>query len=110
MVKRALEKGDVVMLSFDSQAGDEQKGRRPTLIVSNKMFNKYVGMAFACPITRTKRGFPFHVAFAGKKISGYIMTEQLWSIDYHARRLQFVEKADVKTLEHVLGLIDAILE
>jgi len=54
--------GDFVVLSFDPQAGHEQKGRRPALVVSNTLFNRHTGMAMACPITNTFRDFPFHVA------------------------------------------------
>ena len=110
MVKYIPEQGDIVILTFDPQSGHEQKGRRPALIVSNKTFNRYLGLAFACPITSTKRDFPFHIAYNGKNIRGFIMTEQLKSIDYNARKIKFVEKADNKTLSQVLGIIESILE
>ncbi len=110
MVKYIPEQGDIVILTFDPQSGHEQKGRRPALIVSNKTFNKYLGLAFACPITSTKKDFPFHIEYSGKNISGFIMTEQMKSIDYNARKIKFVEKADKDTMSQVLGLIDSILE
>ncbi len=110
MVKYIPEQGDVVILTFDPQSGHEQKGRRPAIIVSNRTFNQYLGLAFACPITNTKRGFPFHIRYDGKNVSGYIMTEQLKSIDYNTRKIKFIEKADIDTINQILGIVDSILE
>lgn len=55
------QKGDFVVLEFDPQAGHEQKGRRPAIVVSNNLFNKYTGLAIVCPITSSPRNIPFHV-------------------------------------------------
>ncbi len=110
MVKYIPEAGDIVALTFDPQSGHEQKGRRPALIVSNKTFNKHLGLAFACPITNSKRGFPFHLKVDSKQLTGYIMTEQLKSIDYKARKIKFIEKATKETLEEVLAIIGSIVE
>ena len=110
MVKYIPNQGDIVILSFDPQSGHEQKGRRPAIIVSNKTFNQYLGLAYACPITNTKRDFPFHIRFDGKNISGFIMTEQLKSVDYNSRKIKFIEKVDSDTLSEVLGIIDSIIE
>jgi len=110
MVKYIPEQGDIVILNFDPQSGHEHKGRRPAIIVSNKTFNKYLGLSFACPITNTERNFPFHIRYNGKNVSGYIMTEQLKSIDYNARKIKFVEKSDIDTINSILGIINSILE
>ena len=59
MVKYIPKQGDIVILTFDPQSGHEQKGRRSAIIVSNETFNRYLGLAFACPITNTKRDFRF---------------------------------------------------
>ena len=110
MVKYIPESGDIVALSFDPQSGHEQKGRRPALIVSNKVFNKHLGLAFACPITNTQRDFPFHVAVNSESLTGYIMVEQLKSIDYKSRKIKFIEKADKETLEEVMSIVESILD
>jgi len=102
-------KGDLVILTSDSQAGHEQKGRRPALIISNEVFNKALGLAIACPITNTNRDFPFHVEISSEKLSGFIMTEQIKSIDYKARKVTFVEKVDEDTLNQVLGITESII-
>ena len=109
MVKYIPEQGDIVILTFDPQSGHEQKGRRPAIIVSNKTFNQHLGLAFACPITNTKRDFPFHIRYDGENISGYIMTEQLKSIDYNARKIKYIKKVDANTLSQVLGIVDSII-
>ena len=110
MVKYVPEQGDIVTLNFDPQSGHEQKGRRPAIIISNKVFNKHLGLAFACPITNTKRDFPFHVAVESENITGYIMAEQMKSIDYKSRSIKFIEKANTQIVNDILSIIDSILD
>jgi len=110
VVKYIPEQGDIVTLNFDPQSGHEQKGRRPAIIISNKTFNQHLGLAFACPITNTKRDFPFHIEVNSQNITGYIMGEQMKSIDYNARNIKFIEKADQKTVSQILGIIDSIIQ
>lgn len=103
-------KGDFITFSFDPQAGHEQKGRRPALVVSNDLFNKHTGLAIVCPVTNTDRNFPFHLAVPnGSSLTGFVMVEQVKSIDYAARRAKFVERASDGFVEDVLDLIDACL-
>ena len=59
-------KGDFVAVTFDPQSGHEQRGRRPALVVSNDLFNKHTGLCIACPITNTRRDYPFHVSIPGR--------------------------------------------
>jgi len=65
------EKGDLITLSFDPQAGHEQKGRRPALIISNYLFNQATGLAIACPITNTDRKIPFHFAIVDGAVANF---------------------------------------
>jgi len=110
MVEKYIpQKGDLVILTFDPQAGHEQQGRRPALIISNSLFNERVGLAIACPITNTDRNFPFHIAVNNEHLSGFIMSEQVKSIDYTARKVKFVAKVDDEVLNHVLGLVETII-
>ena len=103
-------KGDLITLSFDPQAGHEQRGRRPALVVSNDLFNRHTGLAIVCPITNTARGFPFHLALlATSSLSGFVMVEQVKSADWATRRARFVERAPAEFVEDVLALIDACL-
>lgn len=110
MVKKYIpQKGDLVILSFDPSSGHEQKGRRPALIISNEVFNKALGLAIACPITNTNRDFPFHIQLEAENLKGYIMTEQIKSIDFNARKIKFVEKVDEDILNQVLGITKSII-
>src|SRR5437016_14521331 len=104
------EKGDFITLSFDPQAGHEQKGRRPAIIISNYPFNQATGLAIACPITNTDRKIPFHLPVpATSSLTGFVMVEQVKSIDYRTRQAKFVEKASSKFVEDVIGLVDVCI-
>ncbi len=104
------QKGDFVIVTFDPQSGHEQKGRRPAIVVSNKLFNKATGLAIVCPITNTHRNIPFHVPVPNdSSLTGYIMVEQVKSVDYKTRELKLVEKAPIHILEEVLSILDACI-
>ncbi len=103
-------KGDLVALTFDPQAGHEQKGRRPALVVSNDLFNRHTGMAIACPITNTDRNFPFHVGVGDDlPVTGFVMVDQVKSTDFRARRAKRIGKAPDSLLNEVLAVLDACL-
>ena len=110
MVKYIPEQGDIVALTFDPQSGHEQKGRRPAIIISNKVFNQHLGLAFACPITNTKRDFPFHIEVDSEQLTGFIMVEQMKSIDYKSRKIKFIEKAKQETVDEVLSIVESIMQ
>ncbi|MCI0381235.1 MAG: type II toxin-antitoxin system PemK/MazF family toxin [Gemmataceae bacterium] len=104
------QQGDFVVVTFDPQSGHEQKGRRPALVVSKTQFNRHTGLAMLCPITNTFRNYPFHVAMpSGSKLTGYIMVEQIKSVDYASRKAKFVAKAPRATLDEVLSILDACI-
>jgi mRNA interferase MazF len=103
-------KGDFITLRFDPQAGHEQKGRRPALVVSNDLFNEHTGLAIVCPITNTDRGFPFHLAVPrAAPLTGFVMVEQVKSVDHALRRAKFVERAPEDFVADVLDLIDTCI-
>lgn len=104
------EKGDFVRLSFDPQSGYEQKGRRPALVISNTQFNIRTQLAMVCPVTNTHRNVPFHVKLPSQSLlTGYIMVEQIKSVDYNSRQVEFIEKASDEILDEVLSILDACL-
>ena len=106
----APRQGDLIALSFDPQSGHEQHGRRPALVVSKDAFNRATGLCLACPITSTNRDYPFHVALpAGQDVSGFVMVEQVKSIDYAARRARHIGKAPPAVLQEVLAILDAYI-
>jgi mRNA interferase MazF len=104
------QKGDFVALTFDPQSGHEQSGRRPALVVSNTLFNKYTGLAIVCPLTNTDRHFPFHVAVANEPdVTGFVMVEQVKSIDFRARKAKLIGRASPSVLDEVLSILDACI-
>jgi len=103
-------KGDVIALTFDPQSGHEQRGRRPALVVSNELFNRHTGLCIACPITNTRRDYPFHVTIpAGEGVTGFIMVEQVKSIDFRTRKARRIGRASAEVLAEVLSILDACI-
>ena len=110
MPRYVPKKGDLITLSFDPQTGHEQKGRRPALVVSNDLFNRHTGLAIVCPIANTDRGFPFHLAVpAASSLTGFVMVEQVKSVDYTTRRAKLIHRAPTEFVENVIDLIDACI-
>jgi mRNA interferase MazF len=104
------EKGDFIAVTFDPQSGHEQKGRRPALVVSNTLFNERTGLAMVCPLTTTDRRYPFHVpVIKNPDISGFVMVEQVKSIDFRARKGKLIRRASDELLDEVLSIPDACI-
>ena len=103
-------KGDYVAATFDPQSGHEQKGRRPALVISNDLFNRHTGLAIVCPITNTRRDYPFHVSITGTgSVTGVVMVDQVKSIDFRARKVKKIGRAAPALLDEVLSLLDACI-
>jgi len=104
------QRGDFIALTFDPQSGHEQMGRRPALVVSHDLFNKSTGLCIACPITNTRRDFPFHVSIpTDQDVTGVIMVEQVKSIDFRSRKAKYIGKAPDAILQEVLSILDACI-
>lgn len=104
------DRGDFVYLDFTPQAGTEQSGRRPALVLSPRDFNIGTGLILACPITNTQTGSRFEVPLPrGAKITGVVLSHQMRSLDWLARDAKFHSKANDDLLLEVLGRIEAIL-
>jgi mRNA interferase MazF len=110
MVKFSIpSRGDVVWTDFDPAAGHEQKGKRPALVLSTAPFNKNVLLALVAPITSRVRGHGFEVSFAGEKVSGVILCQQIKMLDFKERGIQFAEKAPEVIVSQVLAKVRAIV-
>lgn len=110
MVDYIPERGHFIRLSFDPQAGHEQMGTRPALVVSQTKFNRKLGFVFVCPISNTKRKNPFYVAVPPEQtVTGVIMTDQLRSLDYRARHAEFIGECPNSLVDEVLRRIRPIL-
>jgi mRNA interferase MazF len=102
--------GDVVWLEFSPQAGHEQAGHRPALVLSKRAYNEKTGLGIFCPITSKIKGYPFEVLLKGKKISGAILSDQVKSLDWGARKIQFVEKSGESVLKEVISKVLVIID
>ena len=106
-----FEQGDIVYLDFDPQAGHEQKGRRPALVVSNNLFNRVSSLTMVCPITHTDRNHPFHVRLDERtKTDGVIMCDQARMLDLQSRNASFEEKAPDDIVADAVDLIIGFVE
>jgi mRNA interferase MazF len=101
--------GDLVWTSFDPQAGDEQAGRRPALVLSPASYNGKVGLALACPITSQAKGYPFEVSLTSKRVKGVVLADQIRSLDWRARQFAFIERAAEETVIAVEELLQTLL-
>lgn len=96
------DRGDIVWLDFSPRAGHEQRGRRPALTVSYKEYNGRVGLGLFCPITSKIKGYPFEVEVPGKAISGCVLSDQVKSLDWSVRNIEYVEKLEQEKLDDVI--------
>lgn len=104
------EQGDFIAVTLDPQSGHEQMGRRPALVVSKRPFNRGTGLAIVCPLTNTDRRFPFHVPVAEEgNVTGFVMVEQVKSIDFRSRRARRIGRAGDGLLADVLSILDACI-
>ena len=103
-------RGDIVWLTFDPQAGHEQGGRRPALIISPESYNGKVGLALLCPITGKAKGYPFEVELPeGLKTSGVILADQIKSMDWRARDADYCCTPPEEVLLQTIGKAQVLL-
>ena len=106
-----FEQGDIVYLDFDPQAGHEQRGCRPALVVSNNLFNRVSSLTRVCPIPHTARNHPFHLRLDERtKTDGVILCDQARMLDLNSRHASFVEKAPDDILAEAVDMITSFIE
>ncbi|MDE0074373.1 MAG: endoribonuclease MazF [Gammaproteobacteria bacterium] len=102
--------GDIVWLAFTPQVGHEQAGRRPALVLSPRDYNGRSGLALFCPITSSRKGYPFEVVLpATGKVTGVVLADQIKSLDWRARRARFACRASSTALSEVLAKLSVLL-
>ena len=105
------DRGDIVWLQFDPQTGHEQAGRRPAFVVSPRAYNKKVGLGLFCPITSQVKGYPFEVLLPpGGKAHGAILSDQLKSLDWLARKAARFDRAPESVVLEVAARILALVD
>jgi len=103
-------RGDVVWISLSREAGREQAGRRPALVVSPIQYNRKVGLAVFCPITGQVKGYPFEVVLPpGLPVSGVVLSDQVRSLDWRGRRAELVCRVGREVVLEVMGKVHALL-
>ncbi len=104
------ERGDFATLDFTPQAGTEQAGRRPALVLSPQSFNIATGLALVCPVTSQVKGSAFEVAIpAGTRVTGVVQSGHIRSVDWIQRNAEFHAQAPRQVLDEVIARIEAIL-
>ena len=102
--------GDIFWLTFTPQAGHERAGHRPALVLSPRDYNSKSGLALFCPITSSRKGYPFEVVLpATGKVTGVILADQVKSLDWRARRARFACKAPNTAVDEVLAKLSTLL-
>ena len=104
------ERGDAVWLNFNPQAGHEQAGHRPALVLSPASYNGKVGLALLCPITSQIKGYPFEVALPeSAEVRGVVLADQVKNLDWRGREARLIERLPEAVTQEVVAKIQALL-
>jgi mRNA interferase MazF len=105
------DRGDIVWLMFDPQAGHEQAGRRPAVVLSPRAYNARVGLALFCPITSREKGYPFEVRLPPDvPAAGVILADQVKSLDWQARKVTFLARLPPAIIDSVTQKLAVLME
>ncbi len=104
------DRGDIVWLDFDPQAGHEQLGRRPALVLSPKIYNEKTSLCIALPVTSRIKGYPFEVALPdGLPIGGVVLSDQVKNLDFSVRNIDFVCRVPSEVVKNVQQNVIALV-
>ncbi|MDR2595865.1 MAG: endoribonuclease MazF [Treponema sp.] len=107
--KYSPERGDIVWLNFNPQSGHEQKGKRPAIVISPGEYNEKTGLGLFCPITSKIKNYPFEVRINNKKINGVVLSDQIKSLDWETREIEFIVKETYETINEIINKIGVLL-
>jgi len=103
------ERGDIVWLNFNPGSGHEQKGKRPAIVISPKGYNEKVGLGLFCPITSKIKKYPFEVKIEKGKINGVVLADQIKSLDWKTREIEFMAKETSEKVNEIIDKISVLL-
>lgn len=104
------DRGHVIWLTFDPQAGHEQAGRRPAVVLTPAAYNRKIGLLLTCPVTSQIKGYPFEVVLPpGLPVSGVALSDQVKSADWRARQASFICQIPESTLAHIVAKLSTLL-
>jgi mRNA interferase MazF len=102
--------GDLIWISFSPQAGREQAGRRPALVLSPRTYNERAGLCAACPVTNRAKGYPFEVPLPdGLAVAGVVLSDHVKSADWQARAAEYAGEAPEEILAEVRAKLKPLL-
>lgn len=103
-------RGDVIWITLNPQAGHEQAGRRPALVLSPESYNEKVGLVIICPLTNQLKGYPFEVQIPrGYPVTGAVLSDQIKSLDWHTREAEHICTLPPHTVAEVIQKIKILL-
>ena len=106
-----VKQGTIIKINFNPQAGHEQAGYRPAVVISNNIFNKKARLSIVCPITNTNNHFPLHIPLDERtKTTGVILCEHIKALDLNSRTYQVVEILPKDILDKVIDVVYAEIE
>ena len=106
-----VKQGTIIKINFNPQAGHEQAGYRPAVVISNDIFNEKAKLAIVCPITNTNNHFPLHIPLDERtKTTGVILCEHIKSLDLNSRTYQEIEHLPNDLLQKVIDIVYAEIE
>lgn len=101
--------GHIIWIDFDPQAGREQSKRRPALVLTDSKYNRASGLCVVCPLTSTRKGYPFEVAVTVDGVDGAVLADQVKSLDWKIRNADFHSKASVDVFKKVRVYVAVLL-
>ena len=101
--------GDIIWIDFDPQAGREQSKRRPALVLTDARYNQASGLCVVCPLTSTRKGYPFEIPVIVDKVDGAVLADQVKSLDWMVRNADFHSKAAADVLKKVRVYVAVLL-
>ena len=108
MAKYVPDAGDIVWLNFTPQAGHEQAGHRPALVISRAAYNGKTGLMLCCPMTTQIKNYPFEVLIAGATL-GAVLADQVKSLDWRVRKARRKGAVSANELAEVRAKIAALI-
>jgi len=100
---------DIIWIDFDPQAGREQSKRRPALVLTESAYNRVSGLCIVCPLTSTRKGYPFEIPVTLDKVEGAVLADQIKSMDWRARAAEFHSKAPTELFRKVRNYVAVLL-